>query len=180
MTIALAIAVSIILGFIIPYLVDAMKGQLSSRPAKKAIAAGPKLSAPAKRLIKEYNELPKDNRPFPDIKSLVQGLDERTSLDADARDEHFAQRMFSSSSTSFSWVPYNYRTYDKGCSHRSCKYKGYYDLHVAIEEVKRSVEVKERALREAETAHTLDEVAEFTARLRDEAKINNQVAEGLK
>lgn len=179
MSLALIFIVSFIIGLFIPFLVTGLKNQLSSRPAKRALPTGPKLSAPAKQLIKEYNEIPQDNRPFPDIKSLVQGLDERTSLDADSRDNHFTQHHDYSGSRNFSWTPY--QSYSgRRCTHKNCAFKGYYDLHGAIYEVKASVEVKERAMREAETAHTLDEVADFTARLRDEAKINHQVADEFK
>jgi len=155
--------------------------------ANPAIEKKPKLSEVAKQLVWEYNSLPEDNRPFPDIEDLVRALDERTNADSVDRRNHFNENWLASlnkelhaSRFEFTWKN-THGVYP--CVHRqsrTCKYHDYYRLHVAIQEVADTIKEKERAILEAKTQDAVDSIKELEDRLRDEAGLNRTFTQTYK
>ena len=133
----------------------------------------PVLSEPAKKLVEEYNSLPLDNRPFSDIEALVIALDEKTDYPKEWN-PHFSRSSVYSGSV-FTW-----KDRAPSCPHVKCKYAGYYSLHKAISVVKESLARKERAIKDAELAPTMDVIKELEERLRAEAKLNDEFVKDFK
>lgn len=130
------------------------------------------MSAPARQLFHEYTDLPKDSRPFPNILSVLKGLDDLHSVDDDI-DGHFDDnRYVHDAGYQFSWSAGR-------CGHKNCRPSDYVELHRAIEEVSRAIVAKERVIAEAKVAHRGDAAKELVEALRREASIQMEVTREL-
>lgn len=143
---------------------------------RKAIGpTAPSLSNPATLLLNEYNALPKDSRPFPNIVDLLVALDEKNSLDKDTLRSHFHHF------NGWAWTTTFEPSSDSLCNHKSkCKFKEYVDLHLSIKEVKDTLAAKERAELEARHVSTTEQIAELTASLKGEADHNREYVKQFK
>ena len=153
-----------------------------SGDAKNTIAPTAGLSPVAKQLVKEYNELPEDNRPFPNIVELVRSLDAKHSVDARERENHFNYNYLEHSQRTIGGYEFRWSTGAYSCSHqeRYCKFSEYYRLHKAIRSVKESVDAKERAVLESQHAGDTDLLVELEQRLREESLLNKQFVSHFK
>lgn len=127
------------------------------------------MTQPAKQLFYEYTALPKDSRPFPDIISVLKGLDEFHSTDDDING-HFNTGN-RDDGYKFSW--------NGRCGHVRCRPHDYVDLHRAIETVSRAIAEKERVIAEAKVAGRGDAAEQLVEALRAEADIQMQVTKEL-
>lgn len=146
--------------------------------------SGPTLSRVSQQLLREYSAIPEESRPFPEIETILAGLDEKTSHDTHQRYIHFdnnwmfgQNRRLVYSNFEFSWKPQWGR-----CNHSkfACKFHEYYDLHLAIKTVRDSLDKKERALLESKTQVHSDMAKELMAALRNEAGIQDQFVQTYK
>lgn len=146
------------------------------------------LSRVAKKVYHEYMELPEDSRPFPDIVTMLRGLDAATAATPEARQhrsDHFDKNSYMRKNYgSWNWgdVVFTWGSPDYGrhCDHReggysSCPYAAYYTLHKEIQATKKSVEEKEAAIALSSNTHHLDMAKELAEALRSETKIQGQV-----
>lgn len=124
------------------------------------------LSWPAKQVIQKYNELPMDNRPYPDIRSLVEALDVKHGKDT--MDDHVSSR------------------YDAGkawgyCrAYRCSKCSKYKEVCDKIENLTKSLRKQQQVLEIAERQGDLDELPRLLDALGEESKIVNQVTDAIK
>lgn len=138
------------------------------------------LTPQSKHLYHKYMALPVESRPFPDVVSILKGMDERHSADADKFRNHFNENFLPPikqyiGSYKFRWSA-NGSNY---CTHKSCEFKDYGAICAAIEAVQQSVDDRERAILAAKTAGAGDMAQELIAALRSEASIQNQVTKEL-
>jgi hypothetical protein len=76
------------------------------------------MSVASKHLYREYQALPQDSRPFPDVARVLRQLDERFAVDQAALNNHFKKSSFRTDETyKFSWTDSQGR-----CHHSKCKY----------------------------------------------------------
>lgn len=130
------------------------------------------MTKPAEKLFYEYTALPADSRPFPDIISVLKGLDEFHSTDDDINDHFNANRhLVDSPGYEFSW--------NGRCGHVRCRPHDYVELHRAIETVSRAIAEKERVIAEAKVAGRGDAAEQLVEALRAEADIQMQVTKEL-
>lgn len=158
-------------------------GRAIEPPPKSATAD---LSVPSKELYREYMELPEASRPFPDIISVLKGLDAATAHNVQGRNDHYDGHYYMraagySSSTwqkmKFSWEPDFGPCASARYYGRHCEFHIYRDLHDEIVKVKKELAATERALSVAQNAHHVDNARELMQHLRDEAKIQREVRE---
>lgn len=171
--VACAISVSVILG------------RTGRQEAAKKIVSTAGLSPVAKQLVKEFNALPAEYRPFDDIVSVVRDLDAKHAADAVERDNHFngnwydlggadSARFNNGFAYRFTWGQgrkYNncYHTSDR---YGRCKFSDYGDLHAAIKAVEKSIQDKERVILHSRYSDSSDTVKQLEERLRAEAGLN--------
>lgn len=141
------------------------------------------LSEVARQLVKEYDELPEESRPFPDIIPMVRGLDAKIAVDSVRRARHFDERWLpytkvqQSGDYQFSW---NARG-AANCQHRQhCPFHEYVELHRAIMLVKKALDRKERAILASTYASDTDMIGELMTRLRDEAQLQDDFVRDFK
>lgn len=152
-------------------------------PAAIESVPKPKLSDVAKHVRKEYLSLPEDSRPFPDIDSVLLGLDAATSHNATGRHEHFnsngymRQKYGDHHGYQFSWDGDHHQPCRS--NHRICDFSAYYVLHVEIQELLRQIAMKERALNLSANADKVDQARNLVEALRQEREIQRQVTREL-
>lgn len=139
------------------------------------------LSTPSRNLLQEYNAIPAESRPFPDLGSILKALDEKHIENTDALNKHFttsSRRSYQSPPTlKFNW---DSDSYCHGGRNRGCSFYDYYRLHKAFDDVKASLKEKERALRESRLKGSLDMIDELETRLREEIAVNNSFVDEFK
>lgn len=145
------------------------------KQAQETLPTGPKLSPVALQIVKEFSALPEASRPFGDIVNILTDVDNKHSVDAVERENHFNDNYLDIMDTSlskykFRWVKASHRA----CQHKDCMFSDYYRLHLAIEEVQTAVDAKERAVLESKHAANTDMLAELEADLRREAELNRE------
>ena len=154
---------------------------IAKSKSRRAIGNG--ISEVGNALIKEYNSLPPDQQPFPNIVSLVKDLDEQTGQDPVDRRRHFDANWLFHIKSQNGMFKMDWRAHY--CTHGNrygerCQYSGYYDIHMAIKEVKDSIRERDRALAEARLAPSMDMIKELQADLRREAKLNRSFVTDFK
>lgn len=176
------------------FLVSTHKGRhltAGGSSANPALPPASKLqSEVARQVHKEYMRLPADSRPFPDIVTILAGLDAKTSVDAFDRRQHFNRnwldnRKEENGAFRFEWK----KTY--GCSHDrpvthdphgyswGCHYHEYWMLHNEIQRVSDALDEKSRVLLASENTDATDMAKELVERLRSEASIQRQTTKEL-
>jgi len=165
----------------------------------KALAATPKpealnssgLSPVAAQVYREYMSLPVDSRPFGNnIRDILKSLDATLGGLAGFKDHfddnfHMRARGYTGwDNHKFSWhaaiLPVSGYTYHEKCSHRSCDFKPYYDLHIGIKSVKDAIDEKARALVLSENAPNVAMADELVKALRAESQIHRDATARLK
>lgn len=114
------------------------------------------LSFPSKRILKEFNSLPKDNQPYGNIYSIVKALD--TKHGKDALTDHFYDSYFDYEGKD----PWHCRCY------RVCTYPDVDALYDSILAIKKSLEAQEHAIKVAAVQGGLDDALELVERLKQE------------
>lgn len=124
-----------------------------------------KLSAPSRNLIREYDQLPDDIKPYPDLTNMLVALDIKHGITA--ANYHFVIGNYSY----FSW--------DTRCDHKNCAFSVYHSIHSEIKNLIKARKEQEHVLAVANVQHDLDEVNLLTARLREERILTNDVTKEL-
>ena len=122
------------------------------------------LSWPAAQILAEYNALPVDNRPEPDIKKILMALDVKHG-GRDAVNRHFSLTY----SGGHSWGHH--------CRHECNDYK---NLKEEIFEVAEALKEREQALKIAAVRGRLDEAQDLIVRLSEESSIIKDTTKELK
>lgn len=149
------------------------------RTPKSGKVLGAGLSEVSKQILKEYNALPEESRPFLNIINILQDLDKMTAVDSFDRRQHFNQNWLNLIKVENGGFRFDWHT--GGCSHRGeyqCKFHDYYRLHTLIKEVQDAVNEKERAF--AASSVDRDSIADLEASLRSEAEITKSVTKEIK
>ena len=131
------------------------------------------LSRPARLLADEYEKIPSESRPFPDVYNIIRALDEKAKAndgDFSSLDSHFEHR----------WDYGQYSLEDTSCTNVRCRFSEYHRLHRAFDRVLDSIKEKEKAVTESRLKPDLDQIAELESRLRDEVELNRKFTEDYK
>jgi hypothetical protein len=129
------------------------------------------LSAPSRRLVKEFKQIPVEHRPYP-VENLYAALHALDTAHPDVNDNHFIYFGYEGSRW-FNWA------YPGSCGHGTCEYQPYWAMHHEIDNLKKSIEEREHALAVAGVQPNLDRVKELTDAIRQETKIVQQVTKEL-
>lgn len=152
----------------------------------------PPLSAVAQQVLKEYNSLPAESRPFDQIEDILTSLDATLKHLPDFKyhfDSNYHMRASGYSSFNnhkFAWDALVTRRdttlgpYHTRCEHKDCPYAPYYSLHVEIGKVKKALDDKALALVQSENAHNVNMAQELVNALREEAGIQNKTTARIK
>lgn len=143
------------------------------------VVSGHRLSRVAKELRAEYNALPEDSRPFPEIDGLLHALDQTFIGKEHARDAHFNANWLPFTKRTCGPYLFDWRIYTR-CYHHSCEFKAYYDLHITIKKVQDSLTEKRKIEAIAAVQGDLDMLKQLEEHLRDEAKVNNTFVQKFK
>lgn len=138
----------------------------------KTYGIGPKekFSWPSYQIMKKYNELPDDHRPFADLKEILVAIDTKHGIGI--VNSHFTAAYSSSIRT------WNCGTYGTGkCI--QCVYNEYHQIRGAISEVEAALKMREKTLAMSKVRHGLDSIGQLTADLRRERDLINQVTREL-
>jgi|SRR6478735_3282333 len=141
-------------------------------PAKRReIATTRALSDPAKRIKKQYDELPSANQPYSNILYILKALD--TKHEVDAVNSHFSERY----RRSYDKVQYRFN-WNCGC-YRQCTYNDYKELNKALSDIQDALDQQRRALEVAGVSDGLSQAESLTEHLRRERDLINEVTKEL-
>lgn len=127
------------------------------------------LSWPAQQIVKEYNSLPKANRPYTNIYRVVDALD--TKFGEERATKHFYEPYPGRNSTHYNWNAHR--------CYRQCDLGEYMALHNGIVEINDALVKQEHALKIAAVSGSLSEARELAERMREETKLINTVTREL-
>lgn len=166
----------------VPKAVGAIK-QHRSIATGKPILEKKSFSEVGQQLISEYNSIPEESRPPWDIEQLVTDLDDRHSLDTEARDRHFIANDYYYNDV-FSWDG-TQRSSWNGCNGRSTgRICDYHKIHDTIKGLKAAIEKREKAAARADvvarTKHVNDDLSSLIEQLRNETTVINEATTKLK
>lgn len=147
-----------------------MAGERKKRRVEKPVA--PKLSWPARQIVKDYFGLPAEHRPWSDIESIVRALDVKYGLEKIER--HMAVGGYSSYKTNiYTWsCCFNIRN--------DCPVKAYHEIHNEINSIHNAIKDREHELKVAEVQGDLDDVQQLLSSLGEEAKVINEGTESIR
>lgn len=123
------------------------------------------LSWPSKQILNYYNQLPKENRPLPDIVPMLRALD----IKNDGVNNHFTHHDYDSSRKSWDCC------YDR----QFCMGKEYHKLRENIHSIQASIKDQQLALKMKGVEGDLENVQMLTERLREEREIIDSVTKEL-
>jgi len=122
------------------------------------------LSKPSKRLLGEYNDLPKDSRPVSNIYPILTAMD----INFPNAEAHFRQRY--SYDNEFSW--------NCGC-YRECSVGEWKSMHDHVDGIKVGLAEREHQFKLSRVSHRMDAAKDLTAQLRDERNLITDVTREL-
>jgi hypothetical protein len=180
--VSMLVAMFLLLYFSGPKAINSVIGKKILPEANVNPTAG--MTDVSKFIYKAYMDLPEDSRPYEDIATILRGLDKRHALDMDAMRQHFNVHEYRilnghADHPKDKFITFGWTT---NCSHTSrhlCDFSEYGEIYLAIAEIKKSAEERERKLLESGTQGYLDDARLLVERLREEAEIQRQVTKEL-
>lgn len=163
-----------------------MAAALSERKSKALPENKSRLSAPAKSVMKSWDELSDDNRPDEDILSMLKALDLKYGITT--VNNHFRVSEMGNYSyerdggrypSLFDTYKFSWKSLD-GCDHgKRCRFSEYKALADSINGVVKAAKEQAHALEISGVQHNLDAVARVTERMRSEREIIESVTKEL-
>lgn len=144
------------------------------------------LSAPAKSVMKSWDELSDDNRPDEDILSMLRALDIKygvTAVNNHFRVSDIGNYSYEHDGGRYTSLFENYKFSWKsldGCDHgKRCKFPEYKALADSINGVVKAAKEQAHALEISGVQHNLDAITRVTERMRSEREIIESVTKEL-
>jgi hypothetical protein len=130
------------------------------------------LSWPSQQILKDYNSLPNENRPYPKIVNMLKALD--VKHDVKRVDRHFEEDSYyrDNKPTTYDWKCCRRSYGDKDCI---SDYQEYHDLRNGIVKVKTALAEKEHAIQVASVEGNLRDVKELVQRFDEEEELLRKV-----
>jgi len=126
-----------------------------------------------KQLVKEYNALPDNHRPYANIKTIVKALD--TKYGVDKVNNHFTTERYDSNKRRRVNVP---SWEHRGC-YPDCSLPEYKDIHESFIQIEKALAEQQYKFAVAGVSDALHAAADLTTRLREERDLIRQVTKEL-
>lgn len=129
-----------------------------------------------REVIKGFNSLPENHKPYGNIKAIVTALDTKYTIDK--VNNHFKEKYYDRGS---GYGEYKYRdSWECSCyKHKPCAYPEYRNFIRSFIEIKEAVANQQYRLAVAGQSDALNEAEALTVRLREEKELIDQVTKEL-